>query len=140
MIARVLYNDAVIDRQAMDEARLPGRLSELDRDLRRSGAVMAAWSRFNGDHFQPGDPLLEVLTFDIDESEYDQTEAWLMMKVACGHAFTTLNIGHPPGWEHRSMCVGDVVILGESASYCASVGWVTADISQSDIKNWEPVT
>ena len=49
---------------------------------------------------------------------------------AAEQAFTTLNVDHPLDWAHRSMSVGDVVVVAETALLCGDAGWERIDSSQ----------
>ncbi len=67
----------------------------------------------------------------------DGAPAELAVRGALELVFEQLNIDHPQHpWAqhyrlagHRSLCVGDIVVLAETAWACAPVGWtpVTAD-------------
>jgi hypothetical protein len=62
----------------------------------------------------------EVHVFQFDVTGLDPAKFAVRAAEA---AFERLNIDHPPGWRHRSMSVGDVVVVGETALRCAPVGW-----------------
>jgi hypothetical protein len=69
----------------------------------------------------------EVYVFELDTTGLDPAKYAL---TAAEAAFERLNIDHPAGWRHRSMSVGDVVVVGETALRCAPIGWepVPADV------------
>jgi hypothetical protein len=138
LTVRVLYNDAVVNRQSDAEEAFPGkRMSEIDGDLRKSGAVMPAFSRMlSGDScYHPGDPLLEVWVEDVEVQALSyEVNAKRVAHDLCERFYCRLNAGHPEGFQHRSMSMGDIVVIGETAWVCETIGFEPADISSSDIR------
>jgi hypothetical protein len=139
---RVLYNDAITDRSIagepsmIDDTGRPYRMSEIDRDTRvqiliGSGAASLPFGRFSGDSsYVPGDPLLEVHTETVD-TPANPSSCWVHAQ--CERVYAILNINQPPGWAHRSMSMGDVVVIGETAWVVEATGFEPADISQSEV-------
>ena len=85
---------------------------------------------FNGFAAVPGaDDLHEAARFTVEES--DAATPGQFITVVCEQVFEQLNIDHPTAdWAlayrlrgNRSLSVGDVLVLGETAWACASVGW-----------------
>lgn len=141
---RVLYNDALANRQSDTEEALtdssgrPYRHSERRTDTRVAALIseragMFAASRILSDQpYQAGDPLLEVLTEDVDTPDHP-SQTWAHAQ--CERVYAMLNIRHPEGWAHRSMSIGDVIVVGETAWVCDAVGFTPADgITDDQIK------
>lgn len=127
---RVLYNDAATER-ATGKTAAGVRISEQDRSRTASHGYRTAIFDRDDNRFQPGDPLLEVHQFELDVDGVPVNE---IGSKAVGEAFTMLNVGHPDDWQFRSMCAGDVVVVGEAATALDLIGHVPADISGCDIK------
>lgn len=79
--------------------------------------------------------LRPAANFDLEL--VDGAPADLAVRGALEIVFEQLNIDHPQhAWAqhyrlagHRNLCVGDVIVLAETAWACAPVGWtpITAD-------------
>lgn len=124
---RVLYNDAVMDPTS--RARIPGRRwSELSDTERQMVVPASADSRRP---YLPGDPLLEVW---VTTSPFaGHSDAAKVAEVVLEQTFRRLNIDHPDDWTQRSMSVGDVIVVGETAWLCGAAGWSAVDIARSPI-------
>ncbi|GAB4973145.1 hypothetical protein MAHJHV61_39770 [Mycobacterium avium subsp. hominissuis] len=84
------------------------------------------------DHFfgyKDGHLLTKAASFDFDDGVLSQSADGVAS--ALHTIFRELNIDDPTAWwavryredRHRSLSVGDVVVLGETAWAVASVGW-----------------
>lgn len=68
---------------------------------------------------------------DVDEfGVVDGSHCGRFAESAAEEAFTKLNVDHPMDWAHRSMSVGDVVVVAETALLCAGSGWERIDSDQ----------
>lgn len=70
------------------------------------------------DGYQPGDPLEKVYVMEVEG---------LMCLEMAEKVFTALNIDHPEDYRHRSLCVGDVVVIEGQAYACRSCGFEPID-------------
>jgi hypothetical protein len=76
--------------------------------------------------YTPGDALHEALSMEMDMPEHRD------IALVLESIFMQLNIDEPTeqyaidyrARRNRSLSVGDVVVIGETAWTCASVGWV----------------
>lgn len=86
------------------------------------------WNFWNG--YTPGDKMLLAAEYYADASmlpNHDESQPNAILN----QAFRELNIDDPTTeWaqqyredRHRSLSVGDVVVVGESAYACARMGW-----------------
>lgn len=87
--------------------------------------------------YEPGMPLVKVGDFEIDAVPDDHP-------TLLERAFAAMN-GHPGPSDTdlrdayynrrlRSLCVGDVIAIGETAWTCASFGWDPVSIDPADVK------
>lgn len=120
---RVLYNDALDNRNTGE--RSEHRASETDTDKMRAENLVWAFVRFE-DCYQAGDPLLDVYGAEVP--------GYVDPYRAAEDCFQKLNIDHPEGWQFRSMCIGDVVIVGETALVCDRDGWTPVTVTAEQIK------
>lgn len=86
--------------------------------------------------YEPGIPLVKVGDFDV----LDGGDVRHLLE----RAFAAMN-GHPGPSDTdltdayynrrlRSLCVGDVIVIGKSAWACASFGWDPVSIDPADVK------
>lgn len=141
----VYYNDALTDPQSITERALaddngrPYRMSEINSDTRvqilvDGGAASLPAARI-ADAYQQGDPLLKVHETLVPAlSKFDDDPAAWTAAV-CETVFRVLNVDHPYGWSRRSMSVGDVVVVGESAFAVAREGFVSVSVDADQIKD-----
>lgn len=60
-----------------------------------------------------------------------EDDSWISdTKLILESLFYTFNMEHPEDYSHRSLSVGDVVVLGESAYLCAPVGWEEISLTE----------
>lgn len=76
--------------------------------------------------YEPGDVLTLMSAGTIDV-EVDN------VKEALEKLFDRYNIDFPVGYEGRSMSVGDVIVIGETAWSCENSGWKSVDISSAKV-------
>ena len=130
--AIVLYNDSIV--QAETGKAVPElRSSETATEFLNDSPDRIGWPHVyrTADPFRAGDPLLLVAEIDVQARG----------KAGAESAYSALNVNHPEGWVHRSMSVGDVVLIDNDAFVCELVGFTQIDISDvlmSDIQ--EPST
>lgn len=131
----VLYNDAIVDRTIEGGPAIEGyRASTTStKEMNEAGNMSWAFSRIGYDSYQDGDPLLKVYEADV-ENIYAGVDPVKVAKMIAEDMFEKLNIGQPEGWAFRSMSVGDVVIVGESAFFVDSIGFKATTINNSEIK------
>lgn len=95
------------------------------------------WNFWNG--YQPGDKMLLAAEYYADASllpGHDESQPNAILN----QAFRELNIDNPSTeWaveyrdkRHRSLSVGDVVVVGEAAYACARVGWQAVTLPRED--------
>ena len=142
--ATVLYNDAIVDRYDVAEKAIQGvRYSQTAGHRRgcdcRACAVLdlqgtLPFARMLSESaFHDGDPLLDVHCESV-EVKHDPNNPTSALVAVASAMFERLNIAHPAGWAHRSMSMGDVVLVGETAMVCESSGWTMTRIAGSEIK------
>lgn len=89
-----------------------------------------------GRGYEPGDPITRVFDYEID---VDLTDAAAIVVEALAQAFRCFN-GFPANDRehdltrryraagHRSLSVGDVVVIGEIAMSCEPFGWAPVSL------------
>jgi hypothetical protein len=88
--------------------------------------------------YAPGNRLVEAASFELDYPEVGGVEQLLE------HVYEQLNVGGDivPATEwttkyraegNRSLSVGDVVLLGETAWTCSSFGWQNCRVAVFDV-------
>ena len=91
--------------------------------------------------FQPDDKLRLAAEYYTDASLIQDGQAFTVLN----RAFTQLNIDTPTEpWaieyrrrRNRSLSVGDVVVVGEVAYACESVGWKAVSLSTANVVDSE---
>lgn len=86
--------------------------------------------------YRHGDPMQLALEFYTDATKLEPGTPISILE----QAFHELNVDEPQArWaqdyrrdRNRSLSVGDVVVVGESAYACASVGWQSVTLNAAD--------
>lgn len=123
----VLYNDSLIGDKGVVPNRRASQTSTADMNAAVEGDDLwaARWPfvtrMFDDAPFQRGDYLLDVGTFNIEGENNIGV---------CNNVYRKLNIDHPQGWEHRSMSIGDVVIIDGGEAYAvAETGFAQVELT-----------
>ena len=126
----------------MPDYRSSTTSTEQMNQSQRMGWAMSR--RGEADYFQIGDPLLKVWETEVEVEaeivhdgkafgEIAEATAAGGARAAAEKVYTILNIDHPDGWAHRSMTVGDVAVVGETAYFRDSIGFKMAEIHDSEV-------
>jgi len=97
--------------------------------------------------YRPGERIKRVYDYDVDAGE--KGVSLDSVREIAEQAFRIFNDAPASDWErdharryraagHRSLSVGDVVIVGEIALSCEPVGWVPVTVPSIDPTGEEP--
>lgn len=129
--ARVLYNDSLISPTEVTSRRASETsTTEMNAAVEGDELFNARWAfiaRMYADEvYQRDDYLLDVGTFTIEAADPFE----VMSEV-----FRKLNIDHPAGWSHRSMCVADAAVIDGNVYFISETGYQIVPVEELNDAN-----